>query len=69
MKMTLPEVISAWTYGAASAVRLENERGSLCVGKVCDFSVLDCDWRDLFYSVGYHPVTEVLRDGRSLLNP
>lgn len=69
LKMTLPEVIAAWTLGAAAALGLESERGSLCVGKTCDFTVLDCGWRDLFYSVGHHPVTDVYRNGDSLINP
>ena len=37
MKMSLPEVISAYTVGAAHALNLQNEIGSLEVGKKCGF--------------------------------
>ncbi len=49
MQMTLPEVIAGFTWNAAKALRLENEIGSLEVGKRSEFAVFDCDWRELFY--------------------
>ena len=52
MKMTLPEVISAYTVGAAWALGLGDEHGSLSVGRQANFNILNCDWTDLFYSVG-----------------
>lgn len=64
MKMTLPEVIAALTMGGAHALGLHNELGSLEHSKVCDFAVLDCSWRDLFYSVGAHPIKSVFRSGK-----
>ncbi len=63
MKMTLAEVLSAYTVGAAHALNLQKELGSLEVGKKCDFVVLDGSWRDLFYQVGHHPVLQVYKEG------
>ena len=59
MKMTLPEVLTAWIYGAAKALKKTPELGSLEVNKACDFICLDGHWRELFYSVGHHPVAQV----------
>lgn len=66
MKMTLPEVIAAYTVGAAHALGLNASHGSLVKGKQCDFAVLDCSWRDIFYSVGRHPVRATYRSGEVL---
>jgi imidazolonepropionase len=66
MQMTLPEVISALTIGSAHALNLQNECGSLEPGKWSDFVVLDGSWRELFYSVGHHPVKQVYRGGTLL---
>lgn len=66
MKMTLPEVLSSYTIGAAKSLGLQNERGSLEVGKVADFIVLNEDWRSLFYQVGHHPVESVYCHGNVL---
>ncbi len=64
MKMTLPEVLTAYTYGGAAALGLQSRRGSLEPGKSADFVLLKGGWQDLFYSVGHHPVTEVWLAGR-----
>ncbi len=64
MKMTLPEVLVAYTLGAASALGKARELGSLEVGKMCDFNMLSGSWRDLFYSVGQHPVESVFQAGQ-----
>lgn len=66
MKMTLPEVIAAYTYNAAAALDRQNQIGSLEVGKNADFAVIDGSWSELFYEVGYHPVHSIWRQGRSL---
>jgi imidazolonepropionase len=63
MKMSLPEVITAYTLGAAYALGLSAECGSLTQGKRCDFSILEGSWRDLFYAVGAHPIAQVFKDG------
>lgn len=63
MKMTLAECISAYTVGAAYALGLENELGSIESGKLADFVVLDGSYRDLFYQIGHTPVSQVWREG------
>lgn len=59
MGMTLPECIVAYTLGAAFALGLQNEVGSLTVGKLANFVVLDVGWKDLFYQVGFMPLRSV----------
>lgn len=66
MKMSLPEVISAYTVGAAEALGLSADLGSLDVGKFADFVILERDWTDLFYSAGDMGVTESYSQGRRL---
>jgi imidazolonepropionase len=66
MKMSLPEVLSAYTLGAAYALGLQNEIGSIEVGKSCDLVELDGEWSELFYQVGYHPISRVWKMGRTL---
>lgn len=66
MKMTLPEVIAAFTVGGASALGKHKLLGSIEPGKRCDFVTLDGGWRDLFYSVGHHPVDSVWKASLSL---
>jgi imidazolonepropionase len=67
MKMSLPEVISAWTVGASYALSLEKEVGSLTVGKSADCVVLDGSWRDLFYRVGASQIQQVYYKGQKTL--
>ncbi len=64
MKMTLPEVISAYTLGAAYALGKQDQRGSLEVGKDADFICIDGLWTDLFYSAGSTLVRQVILDGK-----
>jgi imidazolonepropionase len=52
MKMSLPEVIGAYTVGAAHALGLQQEVGSLELGKSADFISINSDWTSLFYSAG-----------------
>ncbi|MFP5520279.1 MAG: imidazolonepropionase [Bdellovibrionia bacterium] len=66
MKMTLPEVIGAYTVGASFALGLQNTIGSLEPQKSADFLCIDEDWRQLFYSVGKPLVQQVFREGKSL---
>lgn len=68
MKMTLAEVIAAMTYNAAAALGLESSNGSLSLGCEADFICLNDSWRNLFYSVGSHPVTSVYKSGRKLFS-
>ena len=68
MKMTLPEVITAYTLGAAFALGKQNQVGSVTVGKDCDFVVLSGSWSELFYSVGEHPIARVYQAGEQVVN-
>lgn len=63
MKMTLPEVIAAWTVGSAHALNRHDLQGSLTVGKKCDFIVSGDSHTQFFYRVGYHPVERVYING------
>lgn len=66
MKMSMCEVIAAFTVGGAHALGKQDQAGSLEAGKRCDFVSLDGGWRDLFYSVGHHPVAGVWKSGSQL---
>lgn len=66
MKMTLPEVIVAYTLNSAKALGLSHQQGSIEVGKNCDFIALDQDWSELFYHVGDNGISEVWKEGRQL---
>ncbi len=55
MKMTLPEVFKAYTFGAAQALGIENEEGVLAVGKAANFICTDAELTDFFYSAGKVP--------------
>ncbi len=66
MKMSLPEVFSAWTIGAAHALGRQNQVGSLEVGKACDFVVSDEDLSQFFYQIGHHPVRQTLINGKKI---
>lgn len=52
MKMSLPEVIGAYTVGAAFALNKQNECGVLASGYSADFLCTDLDWSSLFYHIG-----------------
>lgn len=67
MKMTLPEVISAFTLGAAWSLGRAHRVGSLEPEKACDFITLNGSWRELFYSVGHHPVAQVFKAGEKIV--
>ncbi len=58
MKMSLAEVIAAYTIGAAHTLGLQSEIGSIEVGKSADFIVLNSGLDELFYQVGRSPVSE-----------
>ena len=66
MKMSLPEVWSAYTVGAAYALGLEQRVGSLEIGKSADFICTHAEWSEFFYSAGNQPVHAVFREGRAL---
>ena len=63
MKMSLPEVLTAWIYNSAISLG-HNHRGSLLAGRRADFVCMDSDLSELFYRVGHWPVQQVWRGGR-----
>ncbi len=63
MKMSLPEVIAAYTVGASHALGLDEEVGSLEAGKSADFICINEDWSKLFYAAGDLPVTKTYIKG------
>lgn len=53
MEMTIEETISAVTINAAKALNLQNDRGSIEIGKKADLAVFNTkDFSDIVYSVG-----------------
>ncbi|MFN7905266.1 MAG: imidazolonepropionase [Pseudobdellovibrionaceae bacterium] len=64
MKMTLPEVIGAYTAGASYALNKQSLVGSLEVGKSADFVLSRKDWTELFYSADSLDCDFVYIDGR-----
>ncbi len=64
MQMTLAEVFIAYTLGAAYALGLESEVGSLSIGKRADFFTSESELEGFFYSVGSMPVREVYLAGK-----
>ena len=66
MKMSLAEVIAAYTVGGAHALGLGGELGSLSKGKLCDFCGLEGGLDELFLEVGRQPVKRVYRESRRL---
>lgn len=68
MKMTLPEVIAAYTIGAAHVLNLHKEVGSLEVGKSADILCIEQDWQTLFYSVGEASKKRVFSSGKTVFD-
>jgi len=67
MKMTPAEAICASTFNAACAIGLNNNIGSLEIGKQADIIVLDCP-SHLFipYHAGVNLVEKIVKKGRSI---
>lgn len=67
MKMTLPEVISAYTIGGAHALGFGSKLGALVSGMWADFSVLSGSIEELFLEVGHMPISRVYREAERLV--
>lgn len=66
MKMSLPEVIAAYTVGASHALNRQNSVGSLQVGMSADFLCTKKEWTDLFYSAGNQSSELVFCHGKKI---
>lgn len=66
MKMTLPEVLAAYTVGASFALDRSTQLGSLEVGKLADFVSINADWTSLFYAAGGLEIEKSFLGGRQL---
>ena len=66
MKMTLDEVVLAYTVGAASALGRQNKIGKLVPGYQADFTVWDIPEGDLFLKIGDQKPVAVYKLGRQL---
>ena len=63
MKMSLPEVFSAFTYGGAKALGKEKEIGILQKGYNADFFISDQTWDKFFYNLEEEMVSKVYVGG------
>ncbi|MCX7978568.1 MAG: amidohydrolase family protein, partial [Bdellovibrionaceae bacterium] len=66
MKMSLPEVISAYTVGGAAALGMQNQVGALLPGLFADFICIEGDWTQLFYELNTPQVCQVYVGGRKV---
>lgn len=66
MKMTLAEVLCAYTYNAAAALRLENQYGALTPGRMADLIAFDGDLSEHFFAAGGRLACQVFVSGRSV---
>ncbi|MFN7825335.1 MAG: imidazolonepropionase [Pseudobdellovibrionaceae bacterium] len=67
MRMTLPEVIAAYTHNAALAIGLSDE-GHLIPGSRANFFSTEIEWRELFYSVGQKMASQIFINGKRVKN-
>lgn len=65
LKMTPEEVMTAVTINAAAALGLEDEKGSLCVGKKADIAIFDVPNLDyMLYHFGINHTDKVIKNGK-----
>jgi imidazolonepropionase len=65
LRMTAEEVIRAITIEAAAALAVDDEVGSLEVGKKADILILDSSRHaEIPYRYGMNPVWRVFKEGR-----
>jgi imidazolonepropionase len=64
MKMSIEEIISAYTINAAKALNVNTQTGSIEIGKKADFSVLDTkEYSDLVYCTGSNLNMMTIKNG------
>lgn len=66
MKMSLPEIISAYTVGASFALGLEAVAGQISPGFSADFHCIQGHWTELFYKIGDSPTYETWSRGKCI---
>ncbi len=65
MKMTIEEIISAYTINSAKALSYSDQVGSIEVGKYADFSVYNTNnYNDLVYSIGQNLCSMTIKKGK-----
>ena len=66
--LSAEEALQAVTINAASALALQDGRGSLSVGSPCDFSVQRLgSWQEIPYRFGHNAVEQVWIAGNRVL--
>jgi imidazolonepropionase len=64
MKMTIEEIISAYTINAAKALDVNERTGSIEIGKKADFAILDtAEYSDLVYCTGTNLNIMTIKNG------
>ena len=66
MKMSLPEVFAALTFGGAKALSLQNKAGALLPGYQADFFTSSSSWDDFFYNLKPLPVSDTFVKGKKV---
>ena len=64
MKMSIEEIISAYTINSAKALDVSDRTGSIEIGKKADFSILDTtEYSDLVYNTGVNLNIMTIKNG------
>lgn len=69
MKLTIEEIISAFTINAAKAIKREKFTGSIEKGKQADFAIINSEnYSDLVYHTGENLNVMTVKDGQVIYN-
>ena len=69
MKMSIEEVITSYTINAACAVNLNNQTGSIEIGKKADFAILNSpEYSDLVYNIGTNLNIMTIKNGKIIFD-
>ncbi len=64
MRMTMNEALVAATINSAASLDISSTHGSIEIGKVADFVVLDADkWEHIIYEIADPPIQYVIKRG------